>query len=628
MTLSNLYTIFMNWPRLFGLCDFHRVLFALFAVLFVVGIPASASAECAIDSVYFDQSGGYQSDGVPFFSGYQSDSSHRIVHILTNNDPNCKDKKVYVAIFAKNANQDGGPDPALKQVNGSIGYPVEKTGEIAGQPTYGLSISYYSGEEGCYDYTPKALKEVLAQTTKYTKADFQYLAENEKTKGLYGFLFDDEQYKRDLSDPTFANIPVVIGSVDSYDYYISPSNIWTTKSIVYKKFDKSVDCAYYARARLDSPVNVTLESDAQGKPVARFDSAIDVGVGLGNKVNYLGYMCKPPEKVYEMNSCDSDEEWEPRIAGASVAGTIDTGDPCTPNGVQTPGCYELLAPIPGLAGIDNTINFLGTDGGERFALEQFFIAAINVIVGATSVAAVLALMYYGYAMMSARSAGNIPNLSKYKARLWSVFLGLGIILGSYVILNTINPELLNIAPNLSVVSFDGDADGEVSKYADTSTYFKSVNFHCPGQGGLNEISKIALSADGKITYKLAQKGTPGPNGTIYSDCSGFAAKLYQCAGVPFPASSAFTGHIFKGAEVITSSSAITATSVNGKQLRPGDMLGWTAGGGEKQGHVFIYIGDGRMVDSHGPADKVGKAYGNWPVDGRYAKRIKMIKRAP
>jgi hypothetical protein len=599
---------------------------AVALVFAVCVLPVGAHAECKIESVSFAQDSGSLVGTTPFFAGYRKEGSYKTLNITTNNNASCKDQKAYIAIFAKNIDTGNGINKVLDNANGQTSYPLVKTGEFGGSETYGLSVNYYTAEEGCYDNTHIDLKKYIKNSTKYTKDDFKYLSTDDKNKALYGYLFDDESYKTYYSAPTSSlSSNYGGGATQIHDYHITPHILWTAKQLIYTKFGGAVDCAYYARAKIGTPIDIGSKYDSLGKPIATFDSALDSTVGT--KINYLGYMCSPPETGIS-TSCDDSEEWEKRTTGAYIGGAIDTGDPCTPNGTPTPGCYELLAPIPGLAGNDNTINFLGTAGGEPFALEQFFTAAINVIVGATSVAAVLALMYYGFAMMNARSAGNMRNLSKYKARLWSVFWGLGIILGSYVILNTINPELLKIAPGLTEVTFDGDVDGVVSKYADTSAYFKSVNFHCPGLGGLNEIPKIALSAEGKVTYKLAQKGTPGPNGTVYSDCSGFAAKLYQCAGVPFPASSAFTGHIFKGAEVITSSASITATSVNGKPLRPGDMLGWTAGGGERQGHVFTYIGNGRMVDSHGPADKIGKAYGNWPVDGRYAKRIKAIKRAP
>jgi hypothetical protein len=429
----------------------YKYALALSVFIFFLVVPSHANADCKIESVSFVQGGQNIAGETPFYAGFGKEGSYKTLNITTSNNASCKDQKAYIAIFAKNIDTGNGINKVLDNANGQTSYPLVKTGEFGGSETYGLSVNYYTAEEGCYDNTHIDLKKYIKNSTKYTKDDFKYLSTDDKNKALYGYLFDDESYKTYYSAPTSSlSSNYGGGATQIHDYHITPHILWTAKQLIYTKFGGAVDCAYYARAKIGTPIDIGSKYDSLGKPIATFDSALDSTVGT--KINYLGYMCSPPETGIS-TSCDDSEEWEKRTTGAYIGGAIDTGDPCTPNGTPTPGCYELLAPIPGLAGNDNTINFLGTAGGEPFALEQFFTAAINVIVGATSVAAVLALMYYGFAMMNARSAGNMRNLSKYKARLWSVFWGLGIILGSYVILNTINPELLKIAPGLGVAEF-------------------------------------------------------------------------------------------------------------------------------------------------------------------------------
>jgi hypothetical protein len=59
----------------------------------------------------------------------------------------------------------------------------------------------------------------------------------------------------------------------------------------------------------------------------------------------------------------------------------------------------------------------------------------------------------------------------------------------------------------------------------------------------------------------------------------------------------------------------------------GDLIGWVAGeGGEKYGHVIMYIGNGETIESHGGSGKkTGNALLIRKIEPGYGKRLKYIK---
>ena len=148
---------------------------------------------------------------------------------------------------------------------------------------------------------------------------------------------------------------------------------------------------------------------------------------------------------------------------------------------------------------------------------------------------------------------------------------------------------------------------------------------CPGNGGKAQIPTIANSFVNKVTYKMGGKGS-GKRKYYLFDCSGFVSQVIKCAG---GTDQGGTVDIFSG-NGVEAVSTITNTTVNGTALQPGDLLGWKAGNGEQFGHVVIYVGNGKVMDSHGPENKTNQAIGT--LDSTYYKkkngvsRIKYIRR--
>ncbi len=77
-------------------------------------------------------------------------------------------------------------------------------------------------------------------------------------------------------------------------------------------------------------------------------------------------------------------------------------------------------------------------------LTDYVNLAYNWLVGAVGILVVISLMYGGVLWMTA--GGNASNISKAQDIMRNALIGLGLVLGSYLILSTINPELVELRP--------------------------------------------------------------------------------------------------------------------------------------------------------------------------------------
>ena len=105
-----------------------------------------------------------------------------------------------------------------------------------------------------------------------------------------------------------------------------------------------------------------------------------------------------------------------------------------------------------------------------------------------AVAGVLALVFllYGAILYTVSSSrGNVQGEAQAKERIYSVFLGLGLLLLSYLILYTINPDLVKLKmPTMKINPEPGTPEGEKTTYPDYETCYEEVrkkecNLWCP-----------------------------------------------------------------------------------------------------------------------------------------------------
>jgi hypothetical protein len=110
------------------------------------------------------------------------------------------------------------------------------------------------------------------------------------------------------------------------------------------------------------------------------------------------------------------------------------------------GDYTFLAPLPGLSTTISGDNILGT----------YLPAVFNILIGLSAVAAVLMIVIGGFQYMSSDA---ITGKSAGKERIKNAIYGLVLVIGAWLILYTINPNLLVLNLNLESVTTTSPTGG-------------------------------------------------------------------------------------------------------------------------------------------------------------------------
>ncbi len=281
--------------------------------------------------------------------------------------------------------------------------------------------------------------------------------------------------------------------------------------------------------------------------------------------------------------------------------------------------YTLLAPLGGRKQIKT--NDIG----------NYFNIIFNIAIGIAGVLAVIMLVIGGIQWMGSESVFGKTN---GKEKITSAILGLLIAIGSYSLLNTINPDLLG-KKGLNVDQVNIKLEGDTNAPVDvTIADLINLGITCGevgGTSGFQNIPTIARSFKNKMTYSQnIPKGQIGPNNTVKYDCSGYINAVLQCSGIETNrlGINSGTSVIFSipKAETVVDKTKTTSTSVNGKLLQIGDLVGWPpVADKDGNGHIMIYLGGGMVSDSHGPRDSVGNAFGEFSLE-KYKERITHIVR--
>lgn len=182
--------------------------------------------------------------------------------------------------------------------------------------------------------------------------------------------------------------------------------------------------------------------------------------------------------------------------------------------------YIFLTRIPGL---ENSTK-LGSDGNLYPAFDptkdgsfsRYISIFINMIYGFIALIAVFNIMYYGLNLMIG-SATPFKRKND-KSRIWDSFIALALALGSYLILNTINPNLTNwnISPNK--ISLEGEgitflSEGQVARLSAKNTAtdkkFVTTTYY-------SKIKNLANDSEYKMPHCLVQVNIMRESGGISS----------------------------------------------------------------------------------------------------------------
>lgn len=252
----------------------------------------------------------------------------------------------------------------------------------------------------------------------------------------------------------------------------------------------------------------------------------------------------------------------------------------------------LQVSIPGMQRFSEA-SVSGSGNNVSFSVNwigEYIIGIYNYAIGVIGVLAVLAIAIGG--VMWIISFGNPSVVSEGKAWITGAIMGLVLALGSYILLNTINADLVRMRPiNLSYVQRIDDLGDESSINNLDANNFPSSTDPCPPSvSSFQDVVNYYLTQR-KLNYSQALRGTNN-----YSDCSHFAGQLAKCAKLKAVPGEGRTRALFIEA---TNNRQLLSQSTNlDAILSPGDIVGYNNG---KIGHVLTYIGNSQLIECGGGA---------------------------
>ena len=194
--------------------------------------------------------------------------------------------------------------------------------------------------------------------------------------------------------------------------------------------------------------------------------------------------------------------------------------------IDTDTSYDLLADLPGLEGVYQT-------AGDC-PLGKYLKIMFGLFLGTAAVLAMVMIVMGGMEYMTSEL---ISSKESGKDKIKNAIFGLLLALSAYLILNTINPNLLDICldgiPKAQIVV--GPAPESSAPFvAASNTALASLGINCPGSGGAAALPSIAQSFVGKVTYSQTNRNTTSSSPpTLFLDCSSFVKQVYACADLVF-----------------------------------------------------------------------------------------------
>lgn len=144
------------------------------------------------------------------------------------------------------------------------------------------------------------------------------------------------------------------------------------------------------------------------------------------------------------------------ILGAAIGGNLFVL-PTSPAAAQTQtnaNEYTVLAPLPGTTLTPDCVG-----NNCKTTLEKYLPGVFNLLIGLAAASAVLRIVWGGFLYMSTDA---LQGKEDGKAQIWNSVKGLVLVIGAWLILNTINPSLLTLRLQVDPVNIPVPAGGRLS----------------------------------------------------------------------------------------------------------------------------------------------------------------------
>ncbi|MFH1412793.1 MAG: NlpC/P60 family protein [bacterium] len=290
---------------------------------------------------------------------------------------------------------------------------------------------------------------------------------------------------------------------------------------------------------------------------------------------------------------------------------------------------DLQVKIPGMERFNDAVVIANNDGkytlsigwiGEYVkGIYQYGIMIIGIFAAVTFIIG---------AVIWIAAAGNPSRIGEAKSWMTSSILGLVLALSSYLLLYTINPELLILKPiNLGYIERiedPGDYESGYSYSGQSGVPYttKKGNLPCPSATNINEYVKYLFTKNPPFIYEASERRANCYGNNCYLDCSSLTLHMAQCLHLNSINGEGTTKNLF----IDKKNNRKVITDFNRSPddyLKPGDLIGHNDG--SNPGHVLIYIGGNELLECGGEVnDGILKQSGCIKITN-FKKRISRYK---
>jgi len=297
-----------------------------------------------------------------------------------------------------------------------------------------------------------------------------------------------------VPESEFIRLALIPGENECDFYTIDQLSGWISTSLLDQYFGGGFkQCRYFIRVTTPDQIYESWFRHPQGR---------------------IQYDCRDFAIINNKAICSEDNAWKflSSSAGGQNTQTIigetpsyEKGEACVNEegtGLR-PNCYAVLAPLsPDLLEVET-----GVDGD--FTLGKYINIIVNIVIGVAGLLAVVMIIFGGVQYMTTDA---IAGKSEAKGTITNAILGLLIALSSFVILNTINPQLTNIDPDVQSVSLQVQSDAALwleTESDDISNYGLVGTFETPTTSP--GVDDFVQSLENNSSVKLARivVNTPG-----------------------------------------------------------------------------------------------------------------------